>query len=101
MNQRQKKKQTNRKPFDKVHSEARYEIAVYIVKKAIKAGIKPNTRAIWSYTRWLDHNMSEVDWYTLVARGLLYGILTKPIAEFNDEECRFLKALEAYRVKED
>lgn len=32
MNQRQKKKQTNRKPFDKVHSAARYEIAVYIEK---------------------------------------------------------------------
>lgn len=105
MNRRQKKKQINCKPFDKVklkiHSEARCEIAVYIVKKAIKAGIKPNTRAIWSYTRWLAHNLSEGDWYALVARSFLYGILSKPITEFGEEEQRFLKAIEAYRVKEE
>lgn len=103
MNQRQKKKQTNRKPFNKVHSQARYEIAVYIEKQAIKAGIEPNKRAIWSYTRWLAHNLSEDDWYatTLIACGMPRGILTKPISEFGDEELRFLKAIEAYRVKED
>ena len=102
MNRRQKKKQTNRKPFDKVHSQARYEIATYIEKQAIKAGIKPNNRAIWSYTRWLAHNLSEDDWYakTLIACGMPRGILTKPISEFGDEELRFLKAIEAYRVTE-
>lgn len=102
MNQRQKKKQNNHKPFDKVHSAARYEIATYIEKQAIKAGIKPNKRAIWSYTRWLAHNLSEDDWYatTLIACGLPRGILTKPINEFGDEELEFLKALDDYRVKE-
>lgn len=103
MNRRQKKKQTNRKPFDKVHSAARYDIATYIEKQAIKAEIKPNKRAIWSYTRWLAHNLSEDDWYAtcLIACGMPRGILTKRIDEFGDEEHRFLKAIEDYRVKED
>ena len=103
MNRRQLKKQTNRKPFDKTHSQARYEIADYIEKQTIKAGIKPNKRAVWSYTRWLAHNLSDDDWYatTLIACGMPRGILTKPIDEFGDEELSFLKAIEDYRVKED
>ena len=103
MNIRQKKKQTNRKPFDKVHSQARYEIAVYIEKQAIKAGIEPNKRAIWSYTRWLAHNLSEDDWYktTLIACGVPRDVFTKSLWDMNDEEIEFLEAIGVYKAKED
>lgn len=103
MNTRQKKKQANRKPFDKVHSAVRYEIAEYIKHRVTEAGVEPNTRAIWSYTRWLAHNLSDDDWFiaTLIACGMPRGILTKPISEFGDEELIFLKALDDHKVEED
>lgn len=103
MNTRQKKKQINRKQFDKVHSAARYEIAEAIKYRVTEAGVEPNTRAIWSYTRWLVHNLSDDDWFvtTLIACGMPIGILTKPISEFGDEELEFLKTLDDHKVEED
>lgn len=103
MNIRQKKKHVNIKQFNKVHSAVRYEIAESIKHRAVEAGVEPNTRAIWSYTRWLAHNLSEDDWFvtTLLACGMPRGILTKPISEFGDEELRFLKALDDHKVEED
>lgn len=103
MNTRQKKKHVNIKQFDKIYSAARYEIAESIKHRVVKAGVEPNTRAIWSYTRWLANNLSDDDWFvtTLLACGMPRGILTKPISEFGDEELRFLKALDDHKVKED
>lgn len=102
MNKRIRKKPANRKPFDKVHSAARYEMVEYIKHRAVKAGVEPNTRAIWKYTRWLVHNLSDDDWFvaTLIACGMPRGILTKPMSEFGDEELRFLKALDDHKVEE-
>lgn len=95
MNIRQKKKQTNRKPFDKVHSAARYEMAKSIEHRVVEAGVEPNTRAIWSYTRWLAHNLSNDDWYkeTLIACGLPRELFSKPLSECQADTIEFLKTL--------